>query len=144
MEQAVLLTAEAIARRSHHGQLRADGNPYITHPAHVAHLLDSWGAPRHVVDAGWLHDTIEDCGVNRTELLDAGICSDTVRLVEVVTRPDDVPYAQFIATITDAGPDAIQLKVADIISNLSSPMPPSKARLVGRYHAALGVLLAAR
>ncbi len=55
--QAALVLASA----AHHGQVRkGTAVPYITHPAHVARILDRHGWPEHVVIAGLLHDVLED------------------------------------------------------------------------------------
>lgn len=48
------------ATEMHEGQLRKSGEPYITHPLHVAHLLIEWGMDIDTIIAGVLHDTIED------------------------------------------------------------------------------------
>ena len=56
---------EAALRASllaHEGQTRkGDATPYITHPFHVALLLARSGADDVTIQAGLLHDVVEDC-----------------------------------------------------------------------------------
>lgn len=134
--------AETLARRLHQHQMRHGGLlPYITHPAQVAALAASWGAPGYVVDACWLHDTIEDCGATVESLIDAGIDPAAASLVEAVTRTSDLTYTEFIRQVIAAGPDAVVVKVADVLTNLSTPMPAAKQGLERRYFLALEMLL---
>lgn len=48
---------------AHEGQFRkgADPVPYVVHPVHVSIVLARWGMDDHVIQAGVLHDVVEDC-----------------------------------------------------------------------------------
>lgn len=61
--------AYLFAAKAHEGQLRKDGIPYIAHPVAVALELAKNGASDEVICAGFLHDTIEDAGISKEELL---------------------------------------------------------------------------
>lgn len=47
---------------AHEGQFRKGSEtPYVVHPIHVAFLLARYGADEEVIQAGLLHDVVEDC-----------------------------------------------------------------------------------
>ena len=47
---------------AHAGQTRKGSDlPYATHPAHVALILARVGASKSAIQAGLLHDVVEDC-----------------------------------------------------------------------------------
>lgn len=78
--------AEAIATHAHTGQVDKAGRPYIEHPRAVAAALDAAGHGPFAVQAGWLHDVVEDTDVTIDNLYDAGFNPFVVRAVESVTR----------------------------------------------------------
>lgn len=53
--------AYAFAEKHHHGVKRKSGEEYITHPLAVACTLAKMHADVETIEAGLLHDTIEDC-----------------------------------------------------------------------------------
>ena len=56
------------ASRAHEDQLRLSGEPFITHPIHVARMLFEMGFDSDVIIAGLLHDTVEDTGTTLEHL----------------------------------------------------------------------------
>ena len=56
------------AKSAHEGQTRRSGEPYITHPLAVAHVLAMMHMDDECIMAGLLHDVIEDTDVNRDAL----------------------------------------------------------------------------
>jgi len=56
------------AKTAHEGQTRRSGEPYITHPLAVAHVLAMMHMDDECIMAGLLHDVIEDTDVNRDAL----------------------------------------------------------------------------
>jgi (p)ppGpp synthase/HD superfamily hydrolase len=61
--------AREFAFAAHAGQLRKYTNEnYIVHPAAVAELVRSVPHTEAMICAAWLHDTVEDCGVELVEI----------------------------------------------------------------------------
>ncbi|NCU38034.1 bifunctional (p)ppGpp synthetase/guanosine-3',5'-bis(diphosphate) 3'-pyrophosphohydrolase [Candidatus Saccharibacteria bacterium] len=83
----LLLLEDAIdyATLQHKNQLRRSGEPYITHPLHVAATLIDWGMDISSVIAGVLHDTIEDTGA-KLEDINERFGHDIAFLVDSVTK----------------------------------------------------------
>lgn len=77
--------ALSLARRSHRGQKRASGDPYIDHPIAVAAMLQDLGADNETIAAAYLHDTLEDTTLSREEIKQA-FGPKVLRLVEGVTK----------------------------------------------------------
>ena len=84
-ERRLIERAFAFAARAHDGQTRANGTPYITHPAAVAHELVDLGFDAPSVAAAFLHDVCEDCGVTRGQLADE-FGQEVAGLVDGVTK----------------------------------------------------------
>ena len=57
--------AYRFADEAHLGQIRASGEPYITHPIAVAAQCAEWKLDAQALMAALLHDAIEDCGVTK-------------------------------------------------------------------------------
>lgn len=100
---------------------------YITHPLTVGLILARAGANEATVMAGILHDTIEDSvhehKVTKEQLVELfGI--DVADLVNAVTENDkhlswESRKAEALSHIDTFGHDAILVKSADVISNMS-------------------------
>lgn len=73
------------ATTMHEGQQRKSGDPYITHPLHVAALLIEWGMDMDTVIAGVLHDTVEDTRAT-LENIESLFGRDVAFLVDGVTK----------------------------------------------------------
>ena len=82
---ALLDRAIAYATKKHEGQLRKSGEPYITHPLHVAACLIDWGMDIDTVVAGVLHDAVEDTEATTEEIEDM-FGHDVAFLVDGVTK----------------------------------------------------------
>ncbi|MDM7460606.1 MAG: bifunctional (p)ppGpp synthetase/guanosine-3',5'-bis(diphosphate) 3'-pyrophosphohydrolase [bacterium] len=63
-----LVEAYLFAEARHHGQQRKSGEPYITHPLAVAHILADLQMGINTVIAGLLHDVLEDTPTTPDEL----------------------------------------------------------------------------
>ena len=73
----------AVAR--HHGQRRASGDAYASHPIEVAGILADLGLDQASVVTGLLHDTVED-GVATPDEIDSLFGAEVGRLVDGVTK----------------------------------------------------------
>ena len=128
--------ARAYAAAKHKDQKRKDGKPYFTHVEAVAgivrndwlnlmpfHALTVWGPLyENIVDAAYLHDVIEDCGVTKEDIKAEGFTPLTAEIVEVVSRKKDENYLDFIVRIMNSGSisvGAIAVKLADLQHNMS-------------------------
>ena len=56
-----ITSAYEYARTLHEGQVRASGEPYISHPLAVAEIVASLELDTESICAALLHDTVEDC-----------------------------------------------------------------------------------
>ncbi|MBG6078839.1 GTP pyrophosphokinase/guanosine-3',5'-bis(diphosphate) 3'-pyrophosphohydrolase [Rubrivivax gelatinosus] len=84
--------AYKFADEAHLGQFRASGLPYITHPLAVAGLCADWRLDVQAVMAALLHDTIEDQGVTKTELIER-FGAPTADLVDGLTKLDKLQFS---------------------------------------------------
>jgi GTP diphosphokinase / guanosine-3',5'-bis(diphosphate) 3'-diphosphatase len=84
--------AYKFADEAHLGQFRADGQPYITHPLAVAGLVADWKLDAQAVMAALMHDTIEDQGVTKTELIQK-FGAPTAELVDGLTKLDKLHFS---------------------------------------------------
>jgi (p)ppGpp synthase/HD superfamily hydrolase len=60
--------AYTFAHQAHVGQKRKDGSDYISHPTAVAKVLLELGMDADSICAGFMHDVLEDCDVQKTNL----------------------------------------------------------------------------
>ncbi len=115
------------AETVHAGQFRKSGEPYITHLLWVAYFLAQLEVSPYTIAAGFLHDTIEDCGVT-VEQLTSEFNDQIAMLVEAVTKVTQLSqmsneefYAEnhrkiFIAMAKDIR--VIMIKLADRLHNM--------------------------
>src|SRR3989344_869879 len=87
--------AFAFANRVHIGHQRHSGEPYFKHLSETALILAELGAGRATIVAGLLHDTIEDVGVKREEVV-AEFGEEVAFLVEGVTKLGRLKYRGII------------------------------------------------
>jgi len=83
--------AYKFADQAHLGQFRANGLPYITHPLAVAGLCADWKLDAQAIMASLMHDTIEDCGVTKPELIEK-FGAATADLVDGLTKLDRLHF----------------------------------------------------
>jgi len=129
-----VLKAAHFAADRHRGQRRkgAAAEPYVNHLLEVADLVASTlAAPdTNLIIAALLHDTVEDVGVTRDELVQI-FGSDVADLVMEVTDDKSLPKQERkrlqIVTAPNKSVRAQVIKLADKISNLRALLssPPA-------------------
>jgi (p)ppGpp synthase/HD superfamily hydrolase len=121
----LLQVAWDIAYKAHRGQFRRDGStPYFTHVKDVARRCSKLSSNTEM--AAMLHDVLEDSGVTKQDLLDAGIPFSVVQAVIALTKTDDNHDAYL--TRVKADPIARAVKIQDMLSNLSDDPTPNQIR----------------
>jgi GTP pyrophosphokinase len=81
----LLRRAYDFAAEQHRSQLRQSGEPYLSHPVEVAHLLADMKLDSTTLCAALLHDVVEDTR-NPVERISELFGADVARLVEGVTK----------------------------------------------------------
>lgn len=79
------------ADQCHLGQLRNSGEPYITHPIAVASQCAEWKLDAQALMAALLHDAMEDCGIDKTDLIDR-FGSSVAELVDGLTKLEKLQF----------------------------------------------------
>ena len=135
--------AYKFADQAHLGQFRANGQPYITHPIAVAGLCADWKLDAQAIMAALMHDTIEDCGVTKTELIEK-FGAATADLVDGLTKLDKLQFntreesqaesfrKMLLAMARDVR--VILIKLADRLHNMRTmqAMAPERRQRIAR------------
>ena len=79
------------ATAAHEGQFRKSGEPYITHPIHVAKILASYESDSDAIIAALLHDTVEDTPVTIDEIKKE-FGENVMQLVDGVTKLNKLSF----------------------------------------------------
>ncbi|HEY1090994.1 MAG TPA: RelA/SpoT family protein, partial [Burkholderiaceae bacterium] len=135
--------AYRFADEAHLGQLRASGEPYITHPIAVAGICADWRLDAQAIMAALMHDAMEDCGVTKAELIER-FEAPTAELVDGLTKLDKLQFStkeesqaesfrkMLLAMARDVR--VILIKLADRLHNMRTmeAMAPEKRRRIAR------------
>jgi (p)ppGpp synthase/HD superfamily hydrolase len=116
--------AMIFAREVHAGQKRKyTGNPYCDHLAEVAGIVSTVLIDDFVIATAWMHDCIEDQGVNFEDIgavFGANVMTGVVLLSDLETG-SRAERKQLSRDRLATAPAWVQtIKVADLISNTSS------------------------
>tara|TARA_R110002020_G_scaffold181654_4_gene376791 strand:+ start:2457 stop:2888 length:432 start_codon:yes stop_codon:yes gene_type:complete len=122
--------ARELASQIHEGQMYGE-QPYMTHVEEVASQFDD----PHMQRIAYLHDTVEDGNIGIDDIHNQ-FGSEVGNAVDAITRREGEQYFDFINRVKEH-PEASQVKMADIQSNLRNNPPESLAR---RYQKALRLL----
>ena len=128
-DQAYINRAFQYAYDGHNGQNRKSGEPYITHPLHVALYLCELNFDKETIAAALLHDLIEDTDVSYEDLKKE-FGEEVADIVDGVTKLDKIKYS----SNEEAKADAIRkmviamskdirvliLKLADRLHNIQT------------------------
>src|SRR5574343_1400407 len=83
--------AYRFADEAHLGQLRKNGEPYITHPIAVAAQCATWKLDAQALMAALLHDAMEDCGITKPDLIER-FGAPVAELVDGLTKLDKLEF----------------------------------------------------
>jgi (p)ppGpp synthase/HD superfamily hydrolase len=126
--------ALAFAKEAHKEQIRKySGENYVVHCIEVAEIVRSFGGTISMVVAAYLHDTIEDCGVTKEDILllfGAHVAELVLMLTDVSTAADGKRSSRKAKErnhIAKASKEAKTIKLADIISNIRSIVKHDKS-----------------
>ena len=129
--------AYQFAAQAHDGQTRKSGDPYVTHPLAVAHIIAELKLDVASVCAGLLHDCVEDTSATVEQLGDL-FGKEIAFLVDGVTKLGKLPYStreeqqaenfrkMLLAMARDIR--VILVKLCDRLDNMRSlsHLPPEK------------------
>lgn len=140
---APILAAYAFASKAHKGQTRLSGEPYLSHPVEVAHILTRLKMDTIGITAALLHDTLEDTPTSAEEV-EALFGKETTRLVEGLTKLAMIRFssreerqAENVRKMILAMSDDIRIvliKLADRLHNLRTLeyLKPERQKAIAR------------
>lgn len=130
-DRKVIRKAYEYAASKHMSMKRGTGEPYICHPLRVARFIAQWGFESDTIAAALLHDVVEDCQTELSEI-EALFGSSTAQIVDAVTALSDKDFTDHTLKknqkdiLSDArlqqkmNEKALYVKIADRIDNLST------------------------
>jgi GTP pyrophosphokinase len=138
-----LKSAYDFSDQAHKGQFRMTGDPYISHPVAVAHILSQWHLDGQALTAALLHDVMEDTAVTKTEISDK-FGKMVAELVDGVSKLDKIEFESqeqqqaenfrkmLLAMARDVR--VILIKLADRLHNMRTldVMQPEKRARIAR------------
>src|SRR5256884_1981812 len=83
--------AYIFSAKEHKGQVRASGEPYLTHPLEVANLLAEMKMDAVTVSVGLLHDVVEDT-LTTMEKIEELFGPEVAHIVDGVTKISQIPF----------------------------------------------------
>ncbi len=113
-----------VALQAHEGQTRkgVDPVPYASHPIHVALLLARCGATDEVVQAGLLHDVLEDVPDWTAERLEREFGPRVRAIVAELTEDKSRSWQERkecgLRSVPELSPPALLVKACDTLHNL--------------------------
>ena len=139
----LLERAYRFSERSHHGQQRASGEPYLSHPLEVAGLLVNFKMDVTTVTAGLLHDVLEDTKATKGDL-QREFGTEIADLVDGVTKIGKLAFSSreerqaenfrkmLVAMARDLR--VLMIKLADRLHNMRTLqyLPTDKARKIAQ------------
>ncbi len=140
---ALLQSAYEFSESAHLGQFRMTGDPYISHPIAVSHVLVQWRLDGQALTAALLHDVMEDTAVTKKEI-EHKFGKVVAELVDGVSKLDRIEFESqeheqaenfrkmLLAMASDVR--VILIKLADRLHNMRTltVMQPHKRMRIAR------------
>ena len=98
---ALIEKAYYFAFECHRQQKRETGEPYFVHVLNVAYSLALLHCGPQTIAAGFLHDTMEDCGVTAQTLRESGFPDEIIAAVESCTKNKNEDYFDYVRRACD-------------------------------------------
>ncbi len=135
--------AYVYSAKVHQGQVRLSGEPYLSHPLEVAHILTRMKMDVISVVSGLLHDTLEDTDAKLSEI-ERLFGKEAANIVDGVTKISKMQFTSheerqaenmrkmILAMATDIR--VIMVKLADRLHNMQTLgfQVPEKQKLIAR------------
>jgi guanosine-3',5'-bis(diphosphate) 3'-pyrophosphohydrolase len=135
--------AYVYSAKVHQGQVRLSGEPYLSHPLQVAHILTRMKMDVISVVSGLLHDTLEDTDAKLSEI-ERLFGKEAANIVDGVTKISKMQFTSheerqaenmrkmILAMATDIR--VIMVKLADRLHNMQTLgfQVPEKQKLIAR------------
>ncbi|MCH7802546.1 MAG: bifunctional (p)ppGpp synthetase/guanosine-3',5'-bis(diphosphate) 3'-pyrophosphohydrolase [Acidobacteria bacterium] len=139
----LLRKAYVFSAREHKGQIRLSGEPYLSHPLKVAHILAEMKLDVACVSVGLLHDVVEDT-LTSLDTIREYFGEDIAHLVDGVTKISQIQFASrqekqaenfrklLLAMVDDIR--VILVKLADRLHNLNTLqyLPAEKRKMIAQ------------
>ncbi|MDR3734956.1 MAG: bifunctional (p)ppGpp synthetase/guanosine-3',5'-bis(diphosphate) 3'-pyrophosphohydrolase [Acidobacteriaceae bacterium] len=139
----IIRRAWEFSMEQHAGQVRASGEPYVTHPLEVALVLAEMKMDSTAIAAGLLHDAVEDTPVTIDEIYEK-FGEQVAHIVEGVTKLDKIQFANredqqaenirkmLLAMVSDVR--VVIIKLADRLHNMRTleHLRPDRQQAIAR------------
>ncbi len=139
----LLRKAYVFSAREHKGQIRLSGEPYLSHPLKVAHILAEMKLDVACVSVGLLHDVVEDT-LTSLDTIREYFGEDIAHLVDGVTKISQIQFASrqekqaenfrklLLAMVDDIR--VILVKLADRLHNMNTLqyLPAEKRKMIAQ------------
>jgi guanosine-3',5'-bis(diphosphate) 3'-pyrophosphohydrolase len=135
--------AYIFSAKEHKGQVRASGEPYLTHPLEVANILAEMKMDAVTVGVGLLHDVVEDT-LTTLEKIEELFGPEVAHIVDGVTKISQIPFTskeekqaenfrKMLLAMTD-DIRVIMVKFADRLHNMRtlSYLPADRREAIAR------------
>lgn len=130
------LKALKIAYKAHDGQVRRDSCvPYIVHPIRVSQQFQDDFRKTIAI----LHDIVEDTDITINDLKN-NFPSKVLEIIDILTHKKKDTHFEYIKKVLK-NEIATEIKIADIIDNLSDTICVQPQSMIDRYNKSLKILI---
>ncbi len=117
----LIMMAYRFSKYGHRGQAREGGGRYFNHPREAALILLERSVFDHeVIIAALLHDVMEDSFILTWPDLEFIFGSRICAIVKLLTKEPGLPKEQYIPRLLGGMPEAMLVKLADRLHNLTT------------------------